>query len=189
MAPAVLGFGGVSVPSENVVVAVCDLTSDAEAVVAELRQQGIEPGCISIVAVDERSGSTPIAYYFDRGCLWRTAGRGGCWRLLEALSGCAVLVSPGERTAILAGPFAASVVRALDNEGLFGDLGPIAGGLYSLGIPRDAARDYELTALRGRALVIVHGRAQDVARARRILTDRLRENATAELMETGRTEI
>jgi hypothetical protein len=176
------------VPLENAVVAVCNLVSDAEAVVSDLRQQGLEPGCISIVAVDERSGSTPIAYFFEQGCLSRTAARGGCWPMLEALSGCAVLVSPGERTAILAGPFAACVVRTLDNEGLFGDLGPIASGLYSLGISRDAARDYELTALQGRALVIVHGRAQDVAWARRILTDRLKGKATAELIAAGRTE-
>jgi hypothetical protein len=176
------------VPLENAVVAVCNLVSDAEAVVSELRQQGLEPGCISIVAVDARSGSTPIAYFFEQGCLSRTAARGGCWRVLEALSGCAVLVSPGERTAILAGPFAESVVRTLDNEGLFGDLGPIASGLYSLGMSRDAARDYELTALQGRTLVIVLGRAQEVARARRILTDRLEGNATGELMKTGMAE-
>jgi hypothetical protein len=178
----------VSVPLENAVVAVCNLVSDAEAVVSELRQQGLEPGCISIVAVDERSGSTPIAYFFEQGCLSRTAARGGCWRVLEALSECAVLVCPGERTAILAGPFAASVVRTLDNEGLFGDLGPIASGLYSLGISKDAARDYELTALQGHALVIVQGRAQDVARARRVLTDRLQGNATVEVMEMGLAE-
>ena len=164
-------------PLENAVVAVCNLVSDVEAVVSELRQHGLEPGCISIVAVDERSGSTPIAYFFEQGCLSMTSARGGCWRVLESLSGCAVLVSPGERTAILAGPFAESVVRTLDNEGLFGDLGPIAGGLYSLGISRDAARDYELTAFQGHALVIVHGRARDVARARRILTDRFQGDA------------
>jgi len=65
------------------------------------------------------------------------------------------------------------VVRTLDNEGLFGDLGPIAGGLYSLGVPRNAAREYELTALQGRPLVIVHGRARDVERARGIVAVRL----------------
>ena len=158
---------------ENAMVAICSVAADAEAAVVELRQRGLEPGCISVVAGDEQGGSTPVAYYFEDGCLRRTAARASCRRLLEALRGCVVLVIPGERTAFIAGPFAASVVRTLDNEGLFGDLGPIAGGLYSLGIPRDAAREYELTALQGRALVIVHGRARDVARAREILVDRL----------------
>ena len=91
---------------------------------------------------------------------------------MEPLPGCAVLIGSGERMALLTGPFAASVARMLDNQGLFGDLGPIAGGLYSLGIPREAACDYERTALRGCALVIVHGRARDVARARLILAAR-----------------
>jgi len=156
-------------PPENAIVVVCNASADAEAAIAELRRQGLEPGCISVVTADEQRGSMPVAYYFEGGNLRRVAARGSGWRQLGALPGCAVLVSPGERTAFLAGPFAASVVRTLDNEGLFGDLGPIAGGLYSLGIPQDAARDYELTALQGRALVIVHGHTRDVARARRIL--------------------
>jgi hypothetical protein len=105
---------------------------------------------------------------------------------LEALPGCAVLAIPGERTAFLAGPFAASVARILDNQGLFEDMGPVAGGLYSLGIPREAARDYELTALQGRALVIVHGPARDVARARRILAAWLPVEAAPEPLEVER---
>jgi hypothetical protein len=149
------------------------MATDAEAAIAELRQQGLAIDCISVVEVDEQSGVMPVAYYFDGERLRRTAPRGSSRGLWEALSGCAVLVSPGERTVFMAGPFAASVVRTLDNEGLFGNLGPIAGGLYNLGIPRDAAREYELTALRGRPLVIVHGRARDVERARRVVAARL----------------
>jgi hypothetical protein len=80
-----------------------------------------------------------------------------------------VLVIPGERAVFLAGAFAASVVRVLDHEELFGGLGPIASGLYNLGLPSDAAREYELSALQGRILVIVHGPAGEVARARQIL--------------------
>lgn len=159
-------------PTENAVVAVFDVAAEAEAAVSDLMQQGLESGCISVVAADEPSGLAPVAYYFERGCLRRTAAQGSL-RLLESLPGCAVLIVPGERTALLAGPFATSVVRALENEGLFGELGPIAGGLYSLGVSRDAARDYELAAHQGRPLVIVHGRARDVARARGILAARV----------------
>jgi hypothetical protein len=160
-------------PPENAVVVVCDVAAEAEAAVSELLRQGLDPGCYSVVSVDEQAGSAPAAYYVERGCLLRTAGHGSSRSPFEALSRCAVLVRLGERPIFLAGPFAASVVRTIDNEGLFGDLGPIAGGLYSLGIPRNAARNYELTALQGRALVIVHGRARDVARARGILASRL----------------
>jgi hypothetical protein len=156
-------------PSENAAVAVCNSAVDAEAAVSVLRTQGVDPGSISVIAADEHTGPAPVAYYFEGACLRSTTARGGCLRPFEVLPACAVLVIPGERTTLLAGPVAASVVRALNNEGLFGDLGPIAGGLYSLGIPRDVAREYELTAFQGHALVMVHGRARDVSRARRIL--------------------
>ncbi|MGD0049634.1 MAG: hypothetical protein ABSE42_21790 [Bryobacteraceae bacterium] len=160
-------------PAENAVVAVCNGAADAKTAMLELRQEGLAADCISVVAVDEQSGFLPVAYYFDGGRLRGTAARGSSQSLLETLPDCAVLVSPGERTILLAGPFAACIVRTLANEGLFGDLGPIAAGLYSLGIPRDAARDYELSALRGRPLVIVHGRARDIERARHILAARI----------------
>jgi hypothetical protein len=160
-------------PLENAAVAVCNGAADAEAAVGELYQQGLGAECISVVAVDEQSGVMPVAYYLDDGRLRGTPASGGSRSLLESLPGCAVLVSPGERTILLAGPFAACVIRTLDNEELFGDLGPIAAGLYSLGIPRDSARDYELTALQGSTLVIVHGRARDVERARGIVAARL----------------
>ena len=106
------------------------------------------------------------AYYFEDGSLRCTAASESCQRLWQALPGCAVVVSRSEQTAVLAGPLAKCVVRALENAGLLGDLGPIAGGLYNLGVPRDAARYYELAALQGHPLVIVHGRAKDVDRAR-----------------------
>jgi hypothetical protein len=162
-------------PSENAVVGVCRLPADAESVVAELRQEGIGTDCISVVTVGEQRGLGPVAYYSDSGRLRSTAARGNCTALLDALPGCAIVVTPGDPPLLLAGPFAASVVRVLGNEALFGDLGPLAGGFYSLGIPRDAARDYELSALQGRALVVVHGRALDVERARRIVTARFEE--------------
>jgi hypothetical protein len=171
---------------ENVVVAVCNGVADAEAAVSDLRQQGLDAGCISVVTPDEQSRSMPVAYYLDGGSPRRAPAQANCVPRTEALPVCAVLVSPGERTAFLAGPFAAAVVRILDNQGLFGTLGPIAGGLYSLGIPRDAARDYELTALQGRALVIVHGPARDVARARRILAAWLPAEVAAAPPDRGR---
>ena len=158
---------------ENVAVAVCNGAAEGEAVVAELRQQGLEPDCISVVAADERGGAMPVAYYSEGGRLRGTGASAGSRSLLESLPGCVVLVSPGEPTVLLAGPFAACVVRTLDNEELFGALGPIAAGLYSLGISREAAREYELIAMRGRPLVIVQGRAWDVQRARGIMATRI----------------
>ena len=164
--------------AENAVVAVCNAAADAEAAVAELRRQGVANGSVSVVTVEEPGGSKPSAYYVRGGCLRRAPDLESCRQLWETLSEFAVLVSPGERAVVLGGPLAASVVRALDQEELFAKLGPLAGGLYNLGITRDAAREFELAALQGHSLVIVHGRAHDVARARRILAPWLPQAAT-----------
>jgi hypothetical protein len=119
----------------------------------------------------EHDVSTPVAYFFEKGHARTTAPRGYRGPHLDDLPGSAVLLLPGERAAFITGAFASGVVRILDCEELFGGLGPIASGLYNLGIPSDAARDYELTALQGRALVIVHGPSREVARARQILAE------------------
>ena len=111
----------------------------------------------------------PVAYYSDGARLHCTGASARLRSLVESLQGCVVLVSPGEPGVILTGPFASYVVRTLDNEELFGDLGPIAAGLYTLGVSREAAREYELSTMRGSPLVIVHGRAWDVQRARAIM--------------------
>ncbi len=153
----------------NVVVAVCKRMTDAVMAVSELRRQDIEPGCISVVAVDEQSGVAPVSYYLEDGYLRRAASGRDCPCLWKALPGCAVLVNPGEPVIFLAGSLAACVARTLNNGALFGDLGPVAAGLYSLGLAKEAAREYELAARQGRVLLIVHGRARDVARARGIL--------------------
>jgi hypothetical protein len=164
--------------SENVVVAICSEAGDAEAAVLELGRQGIGPDSISIVAAEDESAAAPVAYYFEHGILRGTALREDRWRLMADLPGCAVLVIPDERPVLVAGSLAASVVRVLDNKPLFGDLGPIASAFYCAGIPRDTAREYELTALQGRVLVVVQGRAKDVAGARAILANRKSRRAT-----------
>jgi len=172
MAVCVHKTAGMLGDAENVVVAICGAAADAEAAVQELGQRGIGPDSISVVAAGDERATAPVAYYFEHGVLRGTALREERWRFLADLPGCAVLVIPDERPVLIGGSLAASVVRAIDNKLLFGDLGPVASALYSAGVARDAAREYELTALQGHVLVIVQGRAKDVAGARTILADR-----------------
>ena len=168
MARLVLTVSGM--PAENATVAVYRTTADAVTAVAELRRQGVAPASISTVAADEQSGSRPVVYYLDGEKNLRGTAAADDWSVLwQTLEGCAVLLHPGMPAILLAGPFAACAVRALNNESLFGDLGPIAGALYSLGFTRETALKYEATALAGCPLVMVHGRSREVARARQML--------------------
>lgn len=154
---------------ENAVVAVCNGVGDCESAVLELCRNGVAADAISVVTVDAPAGLETSAYYFDQGRLRRAPDQPNCRRLWEALSGWVVVACPGERTAVVAGPLAATIVRVLDQGELLGKLGPLAAGLYTLGIPRNAAREYELAALQGRSLVVGHGRSKDLAGVRRIL--------------------
>jgi len=185
MATVMQRTGGMLSPSENLLVEICRGGTEAEAAICELGRQGVGPESISAVVADRQAGVAPVAYYFESGRLLRTAARDSGWRPAKSLAGCAVLMVPGEPTVLLAGAFAESIVRALENGALFGDLGPIAGGLYSLGVSRDAAREYELTALQGHALVLVHGSVGVVARARRILAARRDEEGAPGCLARG----
>lgn len=153
--------------AQNAMVAICHGPADAAAALRELGRQGVGLACLSAVAADRESETAPAAYYVQDGQLRKAGqGEGGLWQML---SGRSVLVIPGEPAILLAGPFAACVVQTLENGMLFGDLGPIAGALYSLGISRESACRYASAARQGRALVIVHGRSREVEQARSIL--------------------
>lgn len=155
--------------AENAIVAVCDGPARAAESLLELARHGVELGCLSAIAADRESETAPAAYYVKDGLLRKAGqGDGGYWRMLSNWS---VLVIPGEPAILAAGPFAACVVQAIENGMLFGDLGPVARALYSLGIPRESACRYALAVRQGRALVIVQGRSRDVAQARSILAN------------------
>ncbi len=155
-------------PPENIAVAVCNGVAEAVRVIAELDRHGIEPECMSMVAIDEYSAFDPVGYCMTDGHL-RRAAAGGCAPVLDKMTGYTVLVAPGQPVILLAGPIGACVSRTLQNKALFGALGPIASLLYALGASRVAACGYETAARQGRALIVVHGRARNVARARELL--------------------
>ena len=62
-------------------------------------------------------------------------------------------------------------VAALDNAPLFAGLSAVGAGLYSIGIPRVRIMRYEAALKRQMCLVVVHGAAADVSRAKAILQD------------------
>jgi hypothetical protein len=156
-------------PTGNLIVAVCDVMADAVAAVALLERHGIERSSVSVVVLDERTGLAPVAYYLCDGQIRRTAAEEKPPHMWQSFTPCAVILTPGTAALVVSGPFAIPAARALEHESLFGDLGAIAGGLYSLGVSREEARKYELTAYSGRSLVIVQGHTRDVARARELL--------------------
>jgi len=68
------------------------------------------------------------------------------------------------------GPLVGWLVGALEGAVVLGGLSALGAALYSQGIPRDSVLDYESALKANRVLVMAHGAAGEVARARSILS-------------------
>jgi hypothetical protein len=88
---------------------------------------------------------------------------GGIWGLLF---GAAFFVVPGIGPVLVAGPVAAWIVAALEGAAVVGGLSAIGAGLYSIGIPKDSILRYEVALKADKFLLIAHGTAAEVAKAK-----------------------
>src|SRR4029077_10314107 len=156
----------------NSVVAVYSSHTDAEKAVAKLSVASFDITKISIVGKDYHSEENVVGYYTagDRMKSWGGMGAfwGGIWGLL--FGGCFFLI-PGIGPVLVAGPFLAALVGALESAAVVGGLSAVTAGLVSLGIPTDSAGKYEAEVKPDKFVMVVHGTAEEVERARAILAD------------------
>ena len=152
---------------ENAIVAVYDDHTQAEAAVEELKQASFDLKKLSIVGKDYHTEENVIGYYNagDRMKYWGKMGAfwGGIWGLLF---GAAFFFVPGIGPVLVAGPVAASIVAALESAVAVGGLSAIGAGLYSIGIPKDSILRYEVALKADKFLLIAHGTADEVAKAK-----------------------
>jgi len=67
------------------------------------------------------------------------------------------------------GPLVGWIVGALEGAAVVGGLSALGAGLYSIGIPKNSIMQYETALKSDKFLVIAHGTANEVAKARGIL--------------------
>jgi hypothetical protein len=70
---------------------------------------------------------------------------------------------------LVAGPLVAWIVAALEGAVLGGGLSALGAALFSIGIPRNSALQYETSIGAGKLLLVAHGTQQEVARAREMM--------------------
>jgi hypothetical protein len=102
-----------------------------------------------------------MKYWGKFGAFW-----GGLWGLLF---GAAFLFVPGLGQVVVAGPLVASIIAGLEGAIAVGGLSAIGAALFSIGIPKDSVVRYEVALNANQFLLIAHGTADEVARAREIL--------------------
>jgi uncharacterized membrane protein len=155
----------------NAVVAVFDTHPEADEAVRELQKSGFDMKKLSVVGKDYHTEEHVVGYYNagDRMKHWGKLGAfwGGLWGLLF---GAAFFWVPGVGPVLIGGPLVAWIIAALEGAVVVGGLSAIGAGLFSLGIPKDSIVLYESAVKAGKYVVVAHGTAQDVAKARDIMS-------------------
>jgi hypothetical protein len=163
-------IGTPKVSTQNSVVAVFAQHSGAENAVKELQNSRYDIKKLSIVGSDYHSNEDVVGFYNigDRMKYWGKTGAfwGGLWGMLF---GAAFLVIPGIGPIIAAGPVVTWIIGALEGAIMVGGISALGAGLFSLGIPKDSVVKYETSIKAGKFLLIAHGAADEVQRARNVL--------------------
>ena len=154
----------------NSIVAIYGTHSQAEEAVKELQRSGFDMKNMSIVGKDYHTDEHVVGYYNlgDRMKYWGKQGAfwGGIWGMLF---GAAFFVIPGLGPILVAGPLVAWIIGALEGAVVVGGLSAVGAGLYSIGIPKDSVVKYEAALKSDKFLVLAHGTAAEVAKARDIM--------------------
>jgi len=154
----------------NAVVAIYDSHTQAEEAVKELQKSGFDMKKLSIVGKGYFTEEQVVGYYTtgDRMKHWGKLGAfwGGLWGMLF---GAAFFAIPGLGPVLVAGPLVAWIVGALEGAVVVGGVSALGAGLYSIGIPKDSVVKYEAALKSDKFLVLAHGTADEVAKAKDIL--------------------
>jgi uncharacterized membrane protein len=164
---------------KNSVVAIFDCHDRAEDAIRELQKSGFDMKKLSIVGKDCHAEENVVGYYNagDRMKYWGKLGAfwGGFWGLLF---GSAFFWVPGIGPLLVAGPLVASIVGALEGAVMTGGLTALGAGLFSMGIPNNSVLQYETHLKNGKLLLVAHGTAEEVARAKDLLDQSEPNSAT-----------
>lgn len=156
--------------AQEAAVAVFDDHACAEESVRRLISGGTSPQRISIIGKGYHTEDKVTGFFNagDRIKLWGRYGAswGGLWGLL--LGGVFMSV-PIVGPVLVLGHLGAMVAGALEGAALLGGLGVIGGALAGLGIPKNSVLQYEEAVRADKFLVVVHGSAEDVVKAKRTL--------------------
>jgi hypothetical protein len=154
----------------DTVVAVFANHDAAEVAVKKLAASGIEMKNLSLVGKGYHTEEKVVGFYNmgDRVKFWGKRGAfwGGFWGLF--LGGLFMTV-PVIGHVVVLGYLAAVAISGIENAVVLGGLSALGAALYSIGIPKDSVLQYESDLTADDYLVMAHGTAEEMARAKAIL--------------------
>jgi hypothetical protein len=149
-------------------VAVYETHSQGAEAVRELHKAGFDMKRLSTAGKGCQTEEQHVAGFYHAGGRMKYWGRtgsfwGGLWRLLD---GAGFFAVPGVGPLLLAGPLVACVVDTLEKAPGIGSPTDIGAALHSLGLPKESVIRYEAALHEDKFLLIAHGTAQEVMRAK-----------------------
>jgi len=156
-------------PTESAIAIFADHVT-ADAAIKKLVASGFKMKDLSIVGKAFHSDEKAVGFYNigERVTFWGTRGAlwGGLWGLFF---GGVFLSVPVIGGVVALGVVATMIIGAIEGAVVTGGVGALAAALYSMGIPKDSVVQYEAAIKADGFLVMAHGTAEDVARAKAIL--------------------
>jgi hypothetical protein len=152
------------------VVAVFADHQGAEAAIKKLTEAGFDMKHLSVVGKGYHTDEKVVGFYNvgDRVKFWGTRGAfwGGLWGLFF---GGLFMTIPVVGHVIVLGYLAATAISGIESAVVVGGLSALSAALFSIGIPKDSVIQYETAVKADSFLVIAHGTADEMARAKAIL--------------------
>jgi hypothetical protein len=149
---------------------VFDTHVEAEAAIRALSRSGFDMKKLSLVGKGYHSEEHPVGFYTagDRIRSWGATGAfwGAVWSLLF---GPAVFFLPGFGLIAMAGPLVSVLVGALEGAVVLGGASALGAALTRIGVPKDQVIRYETAVKAEKYVLMLHGNADDVAKARSVL--------------------
>lgn len=152
---------------------------DAESAVKELQKSGYDMKKLSVVGKGYHTEEMVVGYYNtgDRMATWGKYGLFWGW-IFGLLFGSAFFIIPGLGPIVVGGPLVTWLIGALETAVVAGGLTALGGALSGIGIAKDSVLRYETALKASKFILVVHGNAQEVARAKNILMQNKAEEAT-----------
>lgn len=142
----------------------------AEAAVKTLTAAGFEMNALSVVGKGYHTDEKVVGFYTagDRIKFWGTRGAfwGGLWGLFF---GGLFMTIPIVGHVVVLGYLATVAIAGIENALVVGGLSALGAALFSMGVPKDSVIQYETALKADSFLVMAHGSASEIARAKTIL--------------------
>ena len=155
----------------DTIIAVFPDHNAAEGAVKKLAQAGFDMKSLSVVGKGYHTDEKVVGFYNvgDRVKFWGKRGAfwGGLWGLFF---GGLFMTIPVVGHVIVLGYLGAMAISAVESAIMVGGLSALGAALYSIGIPKDSVIQYEAAVKADDFLVMAHGTAAEMARAKAILS-------------------